>query len=356
MQEAIENLLAVKAFCAQKIITKKADDLQQINYKAKMKRRKISVVSNAGFNLAFQAGYAYALVWGAFKIIKNGPVFAGTLTAVLDLVNQVQAPFANISGLVPRYYGVIASCERIIEIETISNEDFEQIESYNPFEDYKKLESISFENIDFSYGREKIFDDTSITINKGDFVAITGISGIGKSTLLRLLLCVYSLDDGKINLNLTDGKKEVKASMRKLFAYVPQGNMLFSGTIRENITFIKPDATDEEIDFALKMSCADEFVSSLKDGLETTVGEKGLGLSEGQIQRLAIARAIICQSPILLLDEATSALDSKTEKRLLDNVKNMSNKTCIIISHKAAAVECCNMNICIKNKKIVKIG
>ena len=210
-----------------------------------------------------------------------------------------------------------------------------------------------FNNITFRYDRDVILDNTSLTVNKGDFVAIMGISGIGKSTLLKLLLGVFHVEDGEIWLNTSEGDVKVDCHTRRLFTFVPQGNFLLSGTIRENLTFINSDATDDEINEAVRIACADKFLDELPEGLETVIGERGIGLSEGQLQRLAIARAILSKSPIMLLDEATSALDEETELEFLSNLRQMQNKTCIIVSHKKAALEICNKHIQIVNGKIV---
>ena len=184
-------------------------------------------------------------------------------------------------------------------------------------------------------------------------MAVTGQSGIGKSTLFKLLLGVLSPDSGTITVQ--SGGKAYKAGKdtRALFAYVPQGNLLFSGTVRDNIRFIREDATDEEVKEAVRISCADSFVYDLPKGLDTVLGEGGRGLSEGQIQRLAVARAVLTDAPILLLDEATSALDEETERRLLENVRAMQNKTCIIISHKKAAYAICEKEVKISEKQAV---
>jgi len=218
---------------------------------------------------------------------------------------------------------------------------------------YNQLSSLLFENISFGYDRDIVLENANLEIKKGDFAVISGISGIGKSTLLKLLLGVINPTDGQISIQFNDGKTRIAdKSTRPLFSYVPQGNLLLSGTLRDAITICKPDATDEEIDFALAVSCADKFIKDFPMGLETMVGEKGFGLSEGQVQRLAVARAILSGEPIILLDEATSALDEETEKELLQNIKNLKDKTCIIISHKRAAYDICNKEIRIENKKI----
>ncbi|MGN1122940.1 MAG: ATP-binding cassette domain-containing protein, partial [Eubacterium sp.] len=215
---------------------------------------------------------------------------------------------------------------------------------------------ISFDNISFKYDRDIILDSTSLSIKKGDFTAIMGISGIGKSTLLKLLLGVFNPQEGAISLKLSDGEIPVDKYTRRLFSYVPQGNMLISGTIRENLTFINSDVTEQEIEQAIRISCAKQFIDDLPLGLETVIGEKGMGLSEGQVQRLAIARSILSKAPVLLLDEATSALDENTEKEFLTNLRQLDGVTCIIVSHKKAALEICNKRIQIINGKIISEG
>ena len=240
-----------------------------------------------------------------------------------------------------------------MEICNLPDEEESNKSDVDTIETYDKLQSISFKDISFKYDRDIILDNTSLNIKKGDFVAIMGISGIGKSTLLKLLLGVFSVNGGSISLKLSDGEITVDRHTRKLFAYVPQGNMLLSGTIRDNLTFINSGATDEEIEKAIKISCAKQFIDELPLGLETVIGEKGMGLSEGQIQRLAIARSLLSKSPVLLLDEATSALDEETEKQFLMNLKQLENKTCIIVSHKKAALEICNKYVQIVDSKII---
>ncbi len=351
IQETIINLLVVKSFVVEDKIEEKTDDLQENNYKVKMKRRHFNIIANGGINATFNLGYVFALAFGAFRLL-SGDMTYGTVTAMLQLVNQVQAPFANLSGILPKIYSLVASGERLMEICNLPNEEESNKADLAVADTYDKLRSISFKDISFRYDRDIILDNTSLSIKKGDFVAIMGISGIGKSTLLKLLLGVFSVNSGNISLKLTNGDVPVDKHTRKLFAYVPQGNMLLSGTIRDNLTFINSDATDEEIEEAIKISCAKQFIDELPLGIETVIGEKGMGLSEGQIQRLAIARSLLSNSPILLLDEATSALDEETEKQFLMNLKQLENKTCIIVSHKKAALEICNKYVQIVDSKI----
>ncbi len=349
MQECIENLLAVKVFSVNDKIENTAKDLQEKNYDIKMKRHNYSIVGHAIYNFIYSAGYLFALIYGGIMILQNNLIY-GTLSAILQLVNNVQVPFASLSNVVPKYYSMLASAERIIEIEDIE----EEIESVkiDKNEIYSKMKGICIEDAYFTYDRDKILSGATTYIKKGDFVAITGTSGVGKSTLMKLLLGVYSLDKGQVYLDLKDKKIALDKSFRPLFSYVPQGNMLFSGTLKDNVTFICSDATEEQINKALEISLVNEFMHQLPQGLNTMVGEHGVGLSEGQIQRIAIARAVLTGSPILLLDEATSALDENTERKLLDNLKTLEGKTLIIVTHKKAALEICNRNIQIKQKKI----
>ncbi len=351
IQEAVTSLLVVKSFSVEKKIASESDELQSENYKAKMRRRFFGIAANAGISFVFSLGYIFALSFGAYRLLHG--MSYGTVTAMLQLVNQIQSPFAALSGVLPRYFSLVASGERLIEIDSLPDETSENSIIDNPAEVYEELKSINFNNISFAYDRDVILDNTSLEIAKGDFIAIMGISGIGKSTLLKLLLGVFKVNEGSIEFELENGKIEVDNKTRRMFSYVPQGNFLLSGTIRDNLTFINDDVTEEEIEEAIRISCSDSFISELPDGLETVIGERGIGLSEGQLQRLAIARSLLSKAPVILLDEATSALDEDTEKRFLTNLKMLDEKTCIIVSHKKAALEICNKHVQIIDSKIV---
>lgn len=353
VQELVINLLAVKAFSVEDKMRENADELQEKNYKARIKRRNFSIVANAGLGAVFNVGSVFAIFFGAYRILM-GTMTYGTVTAMIQLVNQVQVPFASLSGVMPQYFSMIASAERIMELDNLADEVDLNSRDYDRNKIYSSLKSICFKDISFKYDRDMILDDTSLSIAKGDFVAIMGISGIGKSTLLKLLLGVFYAQSGEIYIDCADGRIPVDRHTRKLFTYVPQGNMLISGTIRDNLTFVNDDVTEQEIEDAVRISCAKQFIDELPMGIETVIGEKGLGLSEGQVQRLAIARSLLSKAPVLLLDEATSALDEETEKQFLTNLREMSNVTCIIVSHKKAALEICNKHIQINNGKIVE--
>lgn len=351
IQEILTSLLVVKSFNVEEKVSGEADELMEINYKTKMKRRMFGIFANAGISTVFNLGYVFALAYGSYKLLHG--LQYGDLVAMLQLVNQIQDPFAALSGMLPKYFALLASAERIIELDNIKCELEKNNQDIDVKSTYESLNSIEFRDITFGYDRDVILNDTSLTVNKGDFVAIMGISGIGKSTLLKLLLGVFNVDNGTITLDVNGEEIPVDCHTRKLFSYVPQGNFLLSGTIKDNLKFINSNATDEEIEKAVKISCSDQFVYDLPDGLETVIGERGIGLSEGQLQRLAIARSILSKSPVMLLDEATSALDEATELRFLKNLKEMQDKTCIIVSHKTAALEICNKHIQIVDGKIV---
>lgn len=351
-QESIESLIVVKTFGIEQEIGRRGDILQQDNYDAKMSRRRVSIFANAGFNFVFNVGYIYALLWCSYKLCIKAMTY-GTLTAVLQLISQVQSPFVNFTKVFPQIFGIVASAERIMEIESIDSElsEIKEEDMIDTDQTYDNLDNISFENVKFSYGREAVLEGGNATLYKGDFIAIRGISGIGKSTLLKMLLGVFKPNDGAISINLSDGTKiEASPITRDMFSYVPQGNYLFSGTLRENLLLVNPQATEEELLNALEIGDCLSFLNNLPDGLDTVIGEKGLGLSEGQVQRMAIARAVLCKAPIILLDEATSALDAETEEHVLNNIKNLKNRTCIIITHKTAALKVCDREFIIKDK------
>lgn len=351
MQESIESVLVIKIFNVGEKILKRAEALQKNNFDAKIKKNRWSIFANLGFSAAFSLGYLFGLVWSGIKLC-TGSITFGTLTAIIQLISQVQVPFTSLSGIVPQYYSMIASAERIIEIENMSASKSVNDKDTDTEKIYSEMDSVCFDGVSFGYGRDTVIENGTFEIKKNDFTVISGISGIGKSTLFKLLVGVIPPDSGRIYIKSGGREYGIDKYMRSLFAYVPQGNMLFSGSIRDNIRFVNGDVDDKEVMRAAEVSCAAEFINDLPDGLDTVLFESGHGLSEGQIQRLAIARAVLADAPILLLDEATSALDEKTEKQVLSNIRELKEKTCVIISHKSAAYEICNKELKIDNKKI----
>ena len=344
LQEALESLLAVQVFGVQEKVTREADVRQTENFDAKIRRNRWSIAANAGFLAVFSFGTLVTLLWCGWRLAAGAITF-GTLTALLQLVNQVQAPLTNLSGLMPKYYSMLSSAERLLEIENLPEEAQAQTDTAPAC----NFESARFRGVSFAYGQNEVFTDADFEIRKNDFVVISGISGIGKSTLFKLLLGVLTPDGGEITVTADGRTYPADKNTRGLFAYVPQGNLLFSGTVRDNIRFIKENAADEEVLRAAEIACADTFIDELPAGLDTLLGEGGSGLSEGQMQRIAVARAILTDAPVLLLDEATSALDEETEVRLLSNIRALENKTCLIISHKKAAYAVCTRELTVKD-------
>lgn len=350
MQEGLGSILMVKTFNAHDKMTDTLFGLQQESYRSQRKRNIYSIVTGTGMSALFSLAFVWGLGWGAVQLYY-GAISYGVLMQITSLVGQIRTPIQGISNIFPTYFTALASAERIMEIESIPDEA-ELNADIDPRELYEKMNAICFDDISFAFDRDIILDNTSLTVKKGEFIAIGGISGIGKSTLMKLLLSVYRPLSGEIYIDTSDGKYTVDKSLRRLFSYVPQGNFLLSGTLRENIAFVAPDATEQDILDAAKTACAYDFISELPKGLDTVIAERGGGLSEGQVQRVAIARALLTGAPVILLDEATSALDEATEAQLLHNLRALKNKTCIIISHKKAAEQICDKTVTIRDKKI----
>ena len=245
---------------------------------------------------------------------------------------------------------MVASAERLMELEAIQGEPAAQGE--DPQRLYDRLTAIEAEGLRFSYDRDVILDGASFTLPKGAFAVITGPSGIGKSTLLKLLLGIFRPDSGGLALRCGEEKVPLDRSTRRLFAYVPQGNLLLSGTLRENLTIVRPEATEAEISTALYVSAMEEYLPQLPLGLDTVLGESGAGLSEGQAQRLAIGRAVLGGAPVLLLDECTSALDAETERKVLERIKALPGRTAIAVTHRTAAMDIADWHLEAENGKI----
>ena len=338
ISERLSELMIVRSFRREQTAVRQAEAAMAEHRAARMRRNRFSNLANFAYGLMMRSLYAGAAIYCGYGILK-GTVSYGTFAAVLQLVGQIQTPFANLSTFLPQYYAMVASVERLMEAESFPDDcpegqlDQEEIDRLY----HGSFRGLRFENVSFAYPdreeRVSVLKDVSAEAKKGEIVAVVGPSGQGKSTLLKLLLCLYPVDGGQRLLQTDAGEEPLRAAHRGLFAYVPQGNRIFSGTVREALTFGDGDVGDEAIWRALDVAAAD-FVRELPEGLETRLGERGAGLSEGQLQRLAIARALLSEHPILLLDEATSALDEGTEARLLDNLKLMTDRTVLIVTHR----------------------
>lgn len=349
MQECTENMIVIKSFVNEEAVCGRLDQLQRENYKIRIRRNAISNFANTLVYVLFTSGYYAALVWGALQISAGAMTF-GTLTAFLQIIQQIKAPFRNVSGLIPQYYSMEASAERLMELEELEEEQESNVIS-DVGQFAEDFQAIVAEQVTCGYADgEPVLENVSLRIEKGDLIAIAGESGIGKSTFMKLLLHLIPCAHGGLYLETKQGKIGIDAGTRTIFSYVPQGNMIMSGTIRENITFCSPQATDRQIREAAETACIWEYIAALPEGLDTVLSERGEGLSEGQIQRLAIARAILNDAPVLLLDECTSSLDKETEKKVLENLKKMNTKTIICVSHTTAGIDCCDRIIRVQNK------
>lgn len=352
LQEHLGSLMIVKAFAKERETESAAEQRMSAHKSARMKRNRFSNICNIGFGAVMNGAYVLGALYSAFGIY-SGSVSYGTLMALLQLIGQVQSPFANITGYLPKYYAMLASAERLMDVERFAADDAaDPTQACEPFTKLG-LKSASFSYVPESDGKHSpiVIKNFDFEIKTGEFVAFTGPSGCGKSTVLKLLMCLYALDGGE-RYYVTEGASgeeyhDLTAAMRPIFSYVPQGNQLMSGKIRNVVAFTDGSAAndDDAVWNALRVTCAEEFVRTLPLGLDTVLGERGSGLSEGQMQRIAIARAVFSGRPVLLLDEATSALDAPTEKQLLANLRAMTDKTVIIITHRAETAAVCDREV-----------
>ncbi|MGU8221455.1 ABC transporter ATP-binding protein [Clostridium perfringens] len=407
IQESIKNLIIVKTFCLEKVNLDKLSTIQKKRFELSLKNTKIGIKSGITLSICSSIAYFTIFCWGSLNLSKGIGTY-GTLMAMLQLYNKVQGPFSALASKFPSLVGAIAATERLMEIEELSLEKHKDLkegidklcipkksnnhnsvkeiylsnsdESFSLQRYYNKKDfSINFNNVSFSYDKNKpILKNLNFSIKPGEIIGLIGPSGQGKTTLIKILLSLLDIDNGNIYLNLKENtqfilaldslnEREEKNSCnynielsplhRELISYVPQGDTLFSGTIEENLRYGKPNATLDEIIKATKKACAFDFIEELTDGFNTVIGENGLGISGGQAQRIAIARAFLRDKPILILDEATSALDPETEIKVINEVKNLSHKPiCIIITHRPLALGICTRILELKDSSIKEIS
>ena len=362
LTERLGSMMILRAFEQEDKAVKQGQEYLDAHRVARMKKNDVTSLFHTCFGLSINCLHVGGAVFCGYGILM-GTMTYGSFTAILQLVTKIQGPIGNISGYFPQYSAMLASAERLMEAETHEPERkaavVEDMDEYY----HHSFRAIGLRNAGFTYlavgdpeggkeNRPTVLKGLDMEIGKGQYVAFCGPSGCGKSTVLKLLMSMYSLDEGQRYLLDKDGERTLDAGWRGLFAYVPQGNQLMSGSIRDVVTFADEEnrLKDAQIHRALEIACASQFISELPEGLDTQLGERGAGLSEGQMQRIAIARAIFSERPILLLDEATSALDEATEAKLLDNLRSMTDKTVIIVTHRPKALEITDKIITFKPK------
>ena len=340
LQETVQHRMLIKTLEANDAMIDRLDD-SQIELRHHVRQRtKFSIASNLFVNGGFSLGYLIAFLWGAVRMHARSITF-GQMTAFLQLVYRIQGPARDLTRLAPAFVGVFTAAERLMELEEAPQEEQgDSVVMAPPC-------GIRLNNVTYIYddGTEAVIDRLSFDFRPGSCTAILGETGAGKTTLVRLILALLRPKKGTVEI-YTDGQQgqAISPLHRCNFVYVPQGNTLLSGTIRENLLLGNPRASDEEMWSALRAACAD-FVATLPDGLNTTCSEAGGGLSEGQAQRIAIARALLRNRSIMLFDEATSALDPDTERQLLHNILSEQKKTVIFITHRPAVVDYCDQTL-----------
>lgn len=349
LQESLANLLVVKAFSNEENYANRLTVLRDERFRWVFKKTKLSLASSTTMSVAFQLGYITAFAYGAVSIAAKTITY-GTMSVFLTLVNRVQSPIMGLAHQIPMAVSVLASAGRVMELQNIPLEKKEEV----------RMETaeigVEIKNLTFGYTEEPVLENVSLSIKPGEFVAIIGESGVGKTTLIRLIMSFMSNMQGEVSFCNGAGETvHAHAGTREFISYVPQGNTLFSGTVRDNILMGNPEATEEELYEALRLSAGYEFVMGLPDGLDTVIGERGHGLSEGQAQRIAIARAFIKKAPLMILDEVTSSLDETTELAVLEGLQKLQPKpTCLIITHRKSILRYCDREIKVENTKTIE--
>lgn len=345
LQEIIQHRMLIKTLESDDEAVEKLESTQSELRHHVVRRTRFSVFSNLVLNFGFAFGYLVAFTWAAFRMSAGTLTFGG-MTAFLQLVNRIQSPARQLTKLVPAFVGVLTAVERLMELEE------EPLEEQGDPILMSAPCGVRFTDVSYAYDalEGNVLNHLTCDFRPGSCTAILGETGAGKTTLVRLVLALLSPQSGKVEIYDNQSVRKLSPRMRANFVYVPQGNTLLSGTVRENLLLGKPTATDEEMRDALHQACAD-FVFDLPLGLNTICAEQGGGLSEGQAQRISIARALLRGRSIMLFDEATSALDPETEQRLLRNILDRHDKTVLFITHRSAVMDYCDQTLkLIKNR------
>lgn len=345
-QETFQNLQFIKAFGMIDRVTEKFHKIQDASVDVALKQNKFQQTMTITTGLVGQA-VGYACYGFAVFRLWQGEITYGTMTMFVSMAASLRGSFSSILNLAPTLIRTGISAERIMEITSLPRDSMEDREEAEEMKRRGKNEGVyvHMSGVDFAYEEEKwIYRDVDLKAEPGEIVALIGPSGQGKTTTLNLLLGLYHPQKGRVSVGNPGGKElRASSSTRCMFSYIPQGNTLFTGSIADNMRMVKPDATDEEICTALEAACAWEFVEKLENGMDTEVRERGTRFSEGQKQRLSIARALLADAPIMILDEATSALDVATERRVLRQIiKKEPHRTVIVAAHRPSVFSMCN--------------
>ena len=352
IQESLQSLPVIHSFNRETGMQESAGELMREHMHIQLKRMHFVNFCNVVIRSALLGAQFLGVALCGWMIF-TGQITYGAMSAILHLVSQLESPLAGISKYIPQYYSMIASAKRLMEPETYAADAEKTPKQADEIRQFYReaFAALTLENVSFAYKdneRVRVLDRVSVTLKKGESLAITGESGCGKSTLLKLLLGLYKINQGEVSLETVSGERiALDTGYRSLFAYVPQGNLLFSGTVREMLSFSDKTLMNDDAKLwnALRVAAADEIIAQRPEGLDAVLGEGGRGFSEGQIQRLAIARAILYERPILLFDEATSSLDEETEKKVLNNIKEMTGYTVILVTHKEASRSACDYRL-----------
>ena len=355
--ETFYNFDAIKSFGIMRSYGAKLRQWQRKLRKISLEYNLFTIKTNVfmsvlGLIVQYSAfGYCLYLLWGH-------QITYGTMTLFLEQRSRLSTAFNNVVGIVPSFLTSSVSAHRIRElIELPREKHIPESEALHPLAE--RGFEVRMRDVDFSYTEDKrVIGDSDFRAAPGEIVALVGPSGEGKTTMIRLILGLVQPDSGSVSLRASDGSEvEMNADTRSLFSYVPQGNAILSGTVAENLRMVREDATDGELEEALRIACAWDFIEKLPDGVNSRVGERGRGFSEGQAQRIAIARAVLRDAPILLLDEATSALDVATERQVLRNIiRQRPNKTCIVTTHRPTVLSLCSRVYRVMDTRVTELS
>ena len=351
-QDSFQNITTIKAFGVADLFGNQMKQTQQEYRDKYLEYNKFSVRISALVSLLSMVAYFGCFGWGIYRLWM-GRITYGEMTMFLQLSGMLGSAFSSITGLVPSGISIATSAGRIMAVANLPQEDTQPMPGFEQEEEF----TLSLQDVNFHYsGGAPVLKQVNMTAGPGQLISLTGPSGEGKTTLLRIMLGLVTPTEGSAAVIGSSGKSyPLCGATRSLFAYVPQGNQIFSGTIAENLRIVRPDATQQEMTDALKVACAYDFVMELPEGLDHMVGGRDKRLSEGQAQRIALARALLKKAPVLLLDEATSALDMETEAQLLENLMSSGMvKTCILVTHRPAGKELCHRSYHISDGAVME--